>query len=100
MSDGELAVHYGSVEQTASDIERVAARLQEEIEKMRSAVSNVAEGWEGEAHNMMQQADAIFHARSVHIQQTLKDVANRVRTGSAQYHATDKKASQLFDISY
>ncbi|GAA0481085.1 WXG100 family type VII secretion target [Streptomyces stramineus] len=97
---GELVVHYGSLQDTARDIKKAAGVIERELEAMRSAVSNVAAGWEGEAHTMMLQVDAEFRRRSAHIQATLKQVADLVLTGSENYYATDRKASQLFDISY
>ncbi|GGX80088.1 WXG100 family type VII secretion target [Streptomyces hiroshimensis] len=102
MSDqgGELVVNYSSLQTTASDIKKAAGVIERELESMRNAVNKVAAGWEGEAHQMMLQVDAEFRRRSAHIQQTLKQVADLVQQGGEHFHATDKKASQLFDISY
>ncbi|WP_179082904.1 WXG100 family type VII secretion target [Streptomyces rectiverticillatus] len=97
---GELVVNYSSLQTTAADIKKAAGVIERELEVMRSAVNKVAAGWEGEAHQMMLQVDAEFRRRSAHIQETLKQVADLVMKGGEHFHATDKKASQLFDISY
>jgi WXG100 family type VII secretion target len=99
-ASGELVVHYGSLEETAKDIKNAAGVVRREIDAMRKAVSDVAHGWEGEAHQAMLQADAMFRARSEHIQKTLDQVSKLVLEGSEHYYATDRKASKLFDISY
>ncbi|MFF7727650.1 WXG100 family type VII secretion target [Streptomyces sp. NPDC008001] len=97
---GELVVNYASLQTTATDIKKAAAVIERELESMRAAVNKVAAGWEGEAHQMMLHVDAEFRRRSAHIQETLKQVSDLVLQGGENFHATDKKASQLFDISY
>ncbi|MBB5116625.1 WXG100 family type VII secretion target [Streptomyces sp. HU2014] len=98
--NGELVVHYGSLSETAKDIRAAAGVIRQELDAMQKAVSDVAHGWEGQAHQMMMSANAMFRQRSEHIQTTLDEIAKLVMTGSEHYYATDKKASTLFDISY
>ncbi|MCF3106625.1 WXG100 family type VII secretion target [Streptomyces roseoverticillatus] len=97
---GELVVRYSSLQTAHDDIKKAAGVIERELEAMRAAVNQVAAGWHGEAHQMMLQVDAEFRKRSAHIQTTLKQVADLVLKGGEHFHATDKKASQLFDISY
>ncbi|CAM5383250.1 WXG100 family type VII secretion target [Streptomyces abikoensis] len=97
---GELVVNYSSLQTASEDIKKAAGVIERELESMRAAVNKVAAGWEGEAHQAMLHVDAEFRRRSAHIQATLKHVADLVLKGGEHFHATDKKASQLFDISY
>ncbi|MER7795285.1 WXG100 family type VII secretion target [Streptomyces sp. NPDC097640] len=96
----DLKVHYGSVEQTANDIDSGAKVVRKQMDDLLAAVKRVTDGWEGEAHQMMQSAEKQWNARATHIEATLKQVAAKIRDGSMAYQATDKKASTLFDISY
>ncbi|MEV4927683.1 WXG100 family type VII secretion target [Streptomyces roseoverticillatus] len=97
---GELVVNYSSLNTAHDDIMKAAGVIERELETMRAEVERVATGWHGEAHQMMLQVDAEFRTRSAHIHETLQQVADLVLKGGEHFHATDKKASQLFDISY
>ncbi|SEC69640.1 WXG100 family type VII secretion target [Streptomyces melanosporofaciens] len=92
----DIKVTYNSLEDTAGDLERGARVVSQQIEAIIASVKTVTEGWEGEAHQMMLAAERQFKTRANHIESTLKEVATKVRTGSMDYHATDKKSAQLF----
>ncbi|AIA04399.1 WXG100 family type VII secretion target [Streptomyces noursei] len=94
--DENLRVTYGAVEQTAADIERAAKELQAELDKIWGAVKRVSSSWEGEAHQAFQAAERQWNARASHIQSTLHEVATKIRTGSADYKATDRRAAGFF----
>ncbi|MFI9240875.1 WXG100 family type VII secretion target [Streptomyces sp. NPDC053079] len=92
----ELVVHYSSLQATASDIKGAAAVIQREIEAMKSAVGKVAEGWQGEAHTAMKQAQDQLQKRADHIKQILEKVSQDILTGGDHYQATDRKSAGLF----
>lgn len=94
--DENLRVTYGAVEQTAADIERSAKELQAELDRIWGAVKRVSNSWEGEAHQAFQAAERQWNARASHIQSTLHEVATKIRSGSADYRATDRRAAGLF----
>ncbi|KOG51990.1 hypothetical protein ADK76_33860 [Streptomyces griseoflavus] len=94
--DQNLRVTYAAVEQTAADIERSAKELQAELDKIWGAVKRVSESWEGEAHQAFQAAERQWNARASHIQSTLQQVATKIRAGSADYQATDRRAAGFF----
>ncbi|MGW7573491.1 WXG100 family type VII secretion target [Streptomyces sp. NPDC054765] len=87
---------YGAVEQTAADIERSAKELQAELDKIWGAVKRVSNSWEGEAHQAFQAAERQWNSRANHIQSTLHEVATKIRSGSADYRATDRRAAGFF----
>ncbi|MFB6568535.1 MULTISPECIES: WXG100 family type VII secretion target [Streptomyces] len=94
--DQNLRVTYGALEQTAADIERAAKELQAELDKTWGAVKRVSESWEGEAHQAFQAAERQWNTRASHIQSTLHEVSAKIRAGSADYRATDRKAAGFF----
>ncbi|MCC3766644.1 WXG100 family type VII secretion target [Streptomyces sp. UNOC14_S4] len=96
----DLKVHYGSVELIADDISKAAGVVDKQLQDIWAAVEKVTGGWQGEAHTMMIQAKLQFDARGTHIKSILTEIATKIKEGSADYRQTDKKASQLFDISY
>ncbi|MGK5628058.1 WXG100 family type VII secretion target [Streptomyces sp. URMC 123] len=96
----DLKVTYASLDQAANDIQAAAKVVAQNLSDMWKAVEAVSHTWEGEAKLMFNAADQQFHARGKHIQETLDKIASTIRAGGADYQATDKKASQLFDISY
>lgn len=98
--DVDLKVSYGSVEQTAADIERAAGVVQKQLDEIWAAVKAVSGTWEGEAKQMFDAAEQQFKARGTHIHQTLTQIAGKIRTGSMDYQSTDRRASKLFDIGY
>jgi WXG100 family type VII secretion target len=99
-TNDDLKVHYGSVEAIADDITAAAGVIDQQLKDIWAAVNNVTEGWQGEAHQMMLHAKAQFDARGTHIHSVLTEIAAKIKQGSADYRQTDKRASQLFDISY
>lgn len=94
--DENLRVTYGAVEQTAADIERSAKELQAELDRIWSAVKRVSNSWEGEAHQAFQAAERQWNSRASHIQSTLHEVATKIRSGGADYRATDRRAAGFF----
>ncbi|UNO41063.1 WXG100 family type VII secretion target [Streptomyces sp. MST-110588] len=92
----DLRVTYAAVEQTAADIERAAKELQAELDKIWAAVKRVSNAWEGEAHQAFQAAERQWNSRASHIQSTLHQVSAKVRAGSADYQATDRRAAGFF----
>ncbi|MEU8996979.1 WXG100 family type VII secretion target [Streptomyces sp. NBC_00400] len=94
--DENLRVTYGAVEQTAADIERSAKELQAELDRIWGAVKRVSNSWEGEAHQAFQAAERQWNSRASHIQSTLHEVATKIRSGSADYRATDRRAAGFF----
>ncbi|MFC5725009.1 WXG100 family type VII secretion target [Streptomyces gamaensis] len=98
MQNADLKVQYSSVERTADDIDRAAGVVDKQLQDIWAAVNAVTEGWDGEAHQMMLHAKAKFDARGQHIHSVLKEIAAKIRQGSADYRHTDRKAAQLFDL--
>lgn len=94
--DENIRVTYGAVEQTAADIERSAKELQAELDRIWGAVKRVSNSWEGEAHQAFQAAERQWNSRASHIQSTLHEVATKIRSGSADYRATDRRAAGFF----
>ncbi|MEU5430112.1 WXG100 family type VII secretion target [Streptomyces olivoreticuli] len=99
-ANDDLKVHYSSVEKTADDISKAAGVVDQQLKDIWAAVNDVTHGWEGEAHQMMLQAKAQFDARGTHIHGILTEISAKIKQGSMDYRHTDRKASQLFDISY
>jgi len=92
----EIKVTYNSLNDTAGDLERGAKMVRQQIDAIIAAVKTVTEGWEGEAHETMQAAEKQFRGRAEQIETELKHMATKIRQGSMDYRATDKKAAQLF----
>ncbi|MFI0814000.1 WXG100 family type VII secretion target [Streptomyces sp. NPDC021098] len=92
----EIKVTYNSLADTAGDLERGAKMVRQQIDAIIAAVKTVTSGWEGEAHETMQAAEAKFRARAEQIEIELGKMASKIREGSMDYRATDKKAAQLF----
>ncbi|GHF55126.1 WXG100 family type VII secretion target [Streptomyces morookaense] len=94
MSD--IKVVYGGMEHTVGGVSAAANVVQQQLDTLWKAVSDVTHGWQGEAADMMQAAKSQWDARAQHIQQVLEDVAKRVDHGSTSYRETDRKAAGLF----
>ncbi|EFL22836.1 hypothetical protein SSOG_02550 [Streptomyces himastatinicus ATCC 53653] len=92
----EIKVTYNSLADTAGDLRRGSKMVREQIDAIITAVKAVTDGWEGEAHEMMQAAEKQFRNRAQHIDSTLQEMAAKIEHGSMDYRATDKKAAQLF----
>lgn len=95
---GEIAVHYGGLEQAAQSIRNSAKKLQTDMENLQHEVKAVSAEWQGEAHNRYQQVQRDWNTQTAEMQATLVKIANMVEKASGDYLHTDKKAASFFEI--
>ncbi|MCF6524908.1 WXG100 family type VII secretion target [Streptomyces sp. JJ36] len=93
----ELRVHYGTVGQLADDINKGQRTVQAQLDALWDAVKRVDDAWEGEARQMFNAAKAQWDARANSIRTTLQTIETKVRQGSDDYQATDRKAASYFE---
>ncbi|MFI1169445.1 WXG100 family type VII secretion target [Streptomyces sp. NPDC020801] len=92
----DLAVKYGTLDALTTELGNQAKALEENLEALKQAVLQAAEGWGGEAYNAFHSKSAEWdrHARTIH--QALVDIGQRVHLAGGDYRAGDKKAAGYF----
>ncbi|MFK4147376.1 WXG100 family type VII secretion target [Streptomyces sp. NPDC004065] len=92
----DLAVKYGTLDALTTELGNQAKALEENLEALKKAVLEAAEGWGGEAYNAFQSKSGEWdrHARAIH--QALVDITHRVHLAGGDYRAGDKKAASYF----
>jgi WXG100 family type VII secretion target len=99
--DMVMEVHYGTVEQIAGDIKVRRDLLERQLEALWAAVGKVDDAWQGDAKEAFGLIKKQWEQRVQSITSTLSQMETKVRQGSDQYQATDKKAASFFnDLSW
>lgn len=92
----ELRVNYATVTQLADEIKRGREMVERQINDLWDEVQKVDNAWKGEAREMFNVAKAEWERRAQSIKTTLTSVESKVRLGSEDYQATDRKAASGF----
>ncbi|MFF3661454.1 WXG100 family type VII secretion target [Streptomyces olivochromogenes] len=95
-SHDELVVKYGALDAAATEIGNQAKQLEQDLEEIKKMVASVASGWEGEAHNMYKQQQAVWDKEARDIHQALVAIAQVVGRAGGDYHGGDKKAASYY----
>ncbi|WP_369200965.1 WXG100 family type VII secretion target [Streptomyces sp. PU-14G] len=92
-----LKVNYSHLDEIAEQIRLRKQMVIDQMEALWREVQKTEDVWEGEAKQMFRAVDKQWHARASDIKEQLGRIENLVRDGSGKYHATDLKASRLFE---
>ncbi|MDX3386136.1 WXG100 family type VII secretion target [Streptomyces niveiscabiei] len=94
--DGEMAVKYGGLDAITTELGAQAAKLEEDLTALKSAVLRAAAGWEGEAANAFGQKMKEWDTNAANIHAALVSIGHKVSDASGDYRGSDLKAASYF----
>lgn len=92
----EMLVSYDSLDRAATALADEASRLESMLGEIKQKVASVAAGWEGEAHTMYAEQQAIWDKEANDIHQALTAIAKVVGLAGGDYMGGDKKGASYF----
>jgi WXG100 family type VII secretion target len=96
MSDGLLVVNFAALQQASADIQNALNTLEAQLDQLERDAAPLVSTWEGEA----QQAYAVRQARwrqsQTELSNMLRDIKVALDESAADYLATEKKNTSLF----
>ncbi|QNP69839.1 WXG100 family type VII secretion target [Streptomyces roseirectus] len=94
--DGEMAVKYGGLDAITTELGAQAAKLEADLQALKSAVLRVAAGWEGEAAEAFGQKMKEWDTNAANIHSALVTIGHKVTDASGDYRGSDLKAASYF----
>jgi WXG100 family type VII secretion target len=94
--DGVTEVHYGRLDEMATQIGKTAEQLEAGLEAIKSKVAQVSSMWEGEAHHTYTQQQADWDREAQGIHQALRAIGHAIHAAGGDYMGGDKKAASYF----
>jgi WXG100 family type VII secretion target len=93
---GELVVKYGGLDAMATELGKHASNLERTISDIKTAVTQAAAGWEGDAHTTYRDVQQQWDKDAQAIKDALQAIGRVVHDAGGHYHGGDKKAAQYF----
>lgn len=94
---GDLRVHHASLEQSADDMDRTFAKIQDTLSDLEKLLDPLKADWSGEQQGAYQQAKAVWDTEMSQMATVLTETSNTVRTANGDYMLADKKGAGLFN---
>ncbi|RKT57717.1 WXG100 family type VII secretion target [Saccharothrix australiensis] len=87
----EIKIDFGALGSAASDISGQAAKVQEELENLKSRINPVIAQWEGATSGAYQEVQAKWDTSAADLQQVLAAIGTAVASANDAYSAAEQK---------
>ncbi|MBL3670472.1 WXG100 family type VII secretion target [Streptomyces sp. M2CJ-2] len=92
----ELAVTYGTMDALATELGDQAKKLEEDLEALKKAVLEAAEGWGGEAYEEFTKKTKEWDRHASGIHQALVSIGKTVGAAGGDYRGGDLRGAGYF----
>jgi len=94
--DGQILVHFSTISSAADEVRSTAARVQSQLEDLKSGVARIAQSWEGAAQEGYQARQAQWNASADDLQQVLTKIAGALDSAAQNYQSTESKNAGIW----
>ncbi|MFX0593444.1 WXG100 family type VII secretion target [Melissospora conviva] len=96
MNDGTLVINFGALQQAGADIQKALNTMDSQLRQLEQDAAPLVATWEGEAQQAYAQRQAKWQAASENLKAMLRDIKLAMDESSAEYLATERRNTQLF----
>lgn len=96
MSDGLLVVSFPAMQQASADIQKALNTLDSQLDQLERDAAPLVATWDGEAKQAYEVRQAKWRQASQDLQNMLRDIKVALDESAADYLATEKKNTGLF----
>ncbi|MEU9133085.1 WXG100 family type VII secretion target [Kitasatospora sp. NPDC048540] len=86
-----ILVNFSTIQNAGSEVRQTAARIQSQLDDLKSGVQRIAASWEGAAQEGYQARQAQWDAKAADLQQVLGQIATALDNAAQSYQATEQK---------
>lgn len=96
MTDSHILVNFSTISNAAEEVRSTAARVQSQLDDLKSGVSRVAASWEGKAQEGYRARQAEWDASATDLHQVLTQIAGALDNAAQNYQATENKNAGIW----
>ena len=96
MHDGTLVINFAALQQAGADIQKALNTMDSQLRQLEQDAAPLVATWEGEAQQAYAQRQAKWQAASENLKAMLRDIKLAMDESSAEYLATERRNTQLF----
>ncbi|MER8187986.1 WXG100 family type VII secretion target [Kitasatospora sp. NPDC094015] len=91
-----ILVNFSTIQNASSEVRQTAARIQSQLDDLKSGVQRIASSWEGSAQEGYQARQAQWDAKAADLQQVLGQIATALDNAAQSYQATEQKNASVW----
>jgi WXG100 family type VII secretion target len=96
MNDGLLLVNFGALMQAGADIQKALNELQTQLGQLEKDAGPLVASWDGAAQAAYQERLRKWQTAAADLSEILRQIKVAVDESAADYHDTERKATQRF----
>ncbi|BAJ31098.1 MULTISPECIES: WXG100 family type VII secretion target [Kitasatospora] len=91
-----IKVNFQTIQSASSEVRQTAARIQSQLDDLKSGVQRIASSWEGAAQQGYQARQAQWDAKAADLQQVLGRIAAALDNAAQSYQQTENQNSAIW----
>ncbi|WP_371481472.1 WXG100 family type VII secretion target [Kitasatospora sp. NBC_00315] len=93
---GHILVNFSVIQNAGSEVRQTAARIQAQLDELKSGVKKIAASWEGAAQEGYQAYQAQWDNKAADLQQVLGQIGSSLDQAAQGYQETENKNKQIW----
>ncbi len=93
---GHILVNFSTIQNAGSEVRQTAARIQSQLDELKSGVKKIAASWEGSAQEGYQAYQAQWDNKAADLQQVLGQIGSSLDQAAQGYQETENKNKNIW----
>jgi WXG100 family type VII secretion target len=93
---GHILVNFSTIQNAGSEVRSTAARIQAQLDELKSGVKKIAASWEGAAQEGYQAYQAQWDNKAADLQQVLGQIGSSLDQAAQGYQETENRNKQIW----
>ncbi|GAA2752486.1 WXG100 family type VII secretion target [Kitasatospora cinereorecta] len=98
MSDGNILVNFQTIQNASSEVRQTAARIQSQLDDLKSGVQRIAQSWAGSAQEGYQARQREWDTKAADLQQVLGQIASALENAAQSYQDTERQNAGVWGV--
>jgi len=93
---GHILVNFQTISNASSEVRQTAARIQSQLDDLKSGVQRIASSWEGVAQEQYQSRQREWDNKAADLQQVLGQIAGALENAAQSYQSTESQNAKIW----
>ena len=93
---GQILVNFATIQNAGSEVRATAARIQSQLDELKSGVTKIAASWQGAAQEGYQAYQQQWDNKAADLQQVLGQIGSSLDQAAQSYQETENKNRNIW----